>query len=81
MEGWWLMALDKNYVVHLEKFSFDKENSYEAKFFRGAYRESGNYSLTVKIFSDCYYGLNIEKVVKFSVTQPKKTTEPQHEEK
>jgi len=53
------MVLDKNYIVHLEQFSFDKEDKYEAKFNRGAYRDAGNYSLTVKVFSDCYYGLDV----------------------
>lgn len=24
MEGWWLMVSDKNYVIHLEQFSFDR---------------------------------------------------------
>ena len=59
MEGWWIMVSDKNYVVHLEHFNFDKSEEQEIKFFRGAYREPGNYSLNVKIFSDCYFGLDV----------------------
>lgn len=75
MEGWWLMVLDKNNVVYLEHFSFEKDEKYESKFSRGMYREAGSYSLTVKLFSDCYFGLDIERVVKFTVGQPKKVTE------
>lgn len=72
MEGWWVLVTDRNYVVHLEHFTFDNSEQNEIKFFRGAYRDPGNYSLTVKIFSDCYFGLDVEKVAKFSIKQAKK---------
>jgi hypothetical protein len=75
MEGWWLMVLDKNLVVHLEQFSFNLDGKYETKFYRGLYREHGNYGLTVKVLSDCYYGLDVEQNVKFTVSNPKKVPE------
>ena len=28
MEGWWLLVLDKNNVVYLEHFSFEKDEKY-----------------------------------------------------
>jgi hypothetical protein len=74
MEGWWLMVLERNVVVHLEHFSFLKEDKYETKFYRG-YREPGNYGLMLKVFSDCYYGFDVERVVKFVVGEEKKVKE------
>lgn len=72
MEGWWVMVTDRNYIVHLEQFSFENSEQFEVKFFRGMYREAGNYSLTIKIFSDCYFGLDVERIEKFTVKQAKK---------
>lgn len=66
------MVTDRNYIVYLEQFSFNNSEAFEAKFYRGTYREPGNYSLSIKLFSDCYFGLDIEKIVKFSVKQTKK---------
>lgn len=72
MEGWWILVTDRNYVVFLDHFSFENSEKYEAKFARGAYREQGNYSFTVKIFSDCYFGLDFEQTSKFTVKQSAK---------
>lgn len=74
MEGWWIMVLDRNYVIALEHFSFNKSQKHEFKCARGIYPEPGNYSLTVKIFSDCYFGLDVEKIIKFTVGAAKKST-------
>lgn len=81
MEGWWIMATDRNYVFYLDHFSFDNSEQFEAKFNRGAYREPGNYSINVKIFSDCYFGLDFERTVKFTVKNAAKKTEIERETK
>lgn len=66
------MVTDRNYVVYLEHFGFENSEKSQVKFYRGNYRDPGNYSLNIKVFSDCYFGLDVEKTVKFTVKQAKK---------
>jgi hypothetical protein len=61
-------------VIHLEHFSFLKEEKHEAKFYRG-YQQPGSYALALKLFSDCYYGLDLESSIKFVVREEKKAKE------
>ena len=72
MEGWYIVITEGNHVVHLEHFSFDTSTEYEVKFNRGPYQKAGNYSLNVHVLSDCYYGLDVERIAKFEIGQARK---------
>jgi hypothetical protein len=67
MEGWHLIVSDSNslYIVMHEFFTFDELS----KTFTVHYHQEkpGKYSLTVQIMSDCYFGLDLERVLKYEV--------------
>ena len=72
VEGWYVIVTDGNSVVNMEHFSFENSEDYEIKFNRGPYQIPGNYSLTVHVLSDCYFGLDLERNLKFEILPGKK---------
>ena len=72
MEGWYVIITDGNNVVYLQHFSFESGTEYEVKFQRGPYYKPGNYNLNIHVLSDCYYGLDLERLAKFEIGAPRK---------
>ena len=58
----------------MEHFSFENEE-YQAKFNLRPHGKEGNYGLDIKILSDCYFGLDIERRVKYEVDRARKIEE------
>ena len=56
-EGWYMIASENNYIVSLEHFIFESEE-YQTKFTLRPHPKEGHYGVTVKLMSDCYYGLD-----------------------
>jgi hypothetical protein len=63
VEGWYVIAVNNNSVLFMEHFTFE-ELEHQFKF---GYRQdkAGSYSLTIKVLPDCYFGMDIESVVKY----------------
>ena len=80
MEGWYVLVTEGNHVVYLEHFNFESSTEYEIKFNRGPYQKAGNYSYNIHVLSDCYYGLDIERLAKFDIGPARKvdTVEETH---
>lgn len=75
MEGWHIIVTDPaaTFVIYYEFFSFDELS----KTFKISYRQEkqGKYSLNIAIMSDCYFGLDIIKDIKYEVGAEKKMYE------
>jgi hypothetical protein len=56
-EGWYLIATNGEAIVFLEHFTFDQEIK-EFKFDL-RHEKQGQYSLSIYLISDCYFGLDI----------------------
>ena len=52
-----MIASENNYIVSLEHFIFESEE-YQTKFTLRPHPKEGHYGVTVKLMSDCYYGLD-----------------------
>lgn len=75
-EGWYLVVANGQSIVFFEHFNFDQE----FKEFKVECRQDkpGTYSLSIYLYSDCYYGLDIESSVKYEVKPPRKFEEEEH---
>lgn len=71
VEGWYVIVSEGVNVVHLEHFNFDDEK-HEIKFNKRPQGQPGSYALTIRLMSDCYIGLDIEKEIKYEIQQAKK---------
>ena len=58
VEGWYLIVSDGTTVLYLEHFNFDKKE-YEIKFNRRPQGQTGNFTISVRLMSDCYIGLDL----------------------
>lgn len=75
MEGWHIIVSDSLSPVVLlyESFNFDETT----KTFKVTYRQEkqGKYAISINVMSDCYFGLDIEKDLKYEVGAAKKIIE------
>jgi hypothetical protein len=75
MEGWHIIVSDSVSPVVLlyEFFAFDETT----KTFKVTYRQEkqGKYAISINVMSDCYFGLDIEKDLKYEVGAAKKMAE------
>ena len=80
MEGWHLILSDSNglVIIFYEFFSFDELT----KTFKATSRQEkqGRYTLNLKIMSDCYFGLDLEKDFKYDVGAKLNQLEKDHED-
>ena len=79
MEGWYVIVTEGNHVVHFEHLNFDASTDYEVKINRGPYQKTGHYSLNVHVLSDCYFGLDVERVAKFEIGAARKMEQVEEE--
>ena len=75
MEGWHIIVSDSlsPVVLFYEFFSFDEKT----KTFKVNYRQEkqGKYTMSILLMSDSYFGLDIEKDMKYEVGAAKKMVE------
>jgi hypothetical protein len=75
MEGWHIIVSDSTSPVVLlyEFFTFDETT----KTFKVTYRQErqGKYSITINVMSDSYFGLDVEKDLKYEVGVARKVVE------
>jgi len=80
MESWHIIISDSNSIGILfhEFFTFDELT----KTFKVTSRQEkqGKYSLNISVMSDCYFGLDIERDVKYEVTPMKAHRPPVDDE-
>lgn len=79
-EGWHILVSDAagQYLIFHEFFTFDTPT----KSFKVNYRQEkqGKYALSVQILSDCYFGLDLERDVKYEVGPARKIVEEKENE-